>query len=207
MAGVPNFLGKVEDGKYTMGNYIINLESKVISEGDSWRILNALDLFSRKSSLKWLARSLNLTTRAMRRVLKRLPLLAEITGARDAKIDGNQNHREVTSQLLDISVRGHALSVDKSKKKCIVYIHNKIDLQFLVQEIHTDLLVMESQEEPEVEPRGPPKRKRADKGCLTTQSILDELNQEQDEEPNIADMKDTDSGTLELPQVQSEDCV
>ena len=101
---------------------------------------------------------------------------------------------------------------------------------------------MESQEEPEVEPRGPPKRKRADKGCLdpeveqlmqcainrikqhpschgaswdkcktridlTTQSILDELNQEPDEEPNIADMKDTDSGTLELPQVQSEDCV
>ena len=66
---------------------------------------------------------------------------------------------------------------------------------------------MESQEEPEVEPPGPPKRKRADKGCLTTQSILDELNQEQDEEPNIADMEDTDSGTLELPQVQSEDCV
>ena len=100
----------------------------------------------------------------MRRV-NRLPLLAEITGARDAKNDGNRKHREVTSQLLDISVRGHALSVDKSKKKCIVYIQDKNDLQFLVHEIHRDLLVMESQEEPEVELPGPPKRKRADTGC------------------------------------------
>ena len=117
--------------------------AEVLVQG-SWETLEFLDLTTRNANLHWLAKALGIYKNTTAAMLWRLPIMAEIMAARDARIMARDDTRRsrkkaLCPQILDVNVRDYALEVDKSKRKCIIYIQEQETLQFLVGQLFKDL--------------------------------------------------------------------
>ena len=56
----------------------------------------------------------------MNAMLWRLPFLADIMSARDAKLTRTRRNKALDPQIHDINIRKRTLQVDKHKRKCII---------------------------------------------------------------------------------------